>query len=328
MLADTQEKRVKTVLFIDDDVRVLRALQASFEDTYNVIVESSPKDALELLGNQHIDIIVSDQRMPEILGYQLLAKARKIQPNAIRILMTGYSDKKSIIETINKGEVYRFIAKPWSVKDFTEILHQAAQAADASHIEPTAQSDEDSPEISLQDHWLKARKSLGYSPSVLMYTREKYRKALIKVASKKLDAKIFISSSLSASLEAIMKNTDIGIVFIEMTTLNADIISALAMLRRTRPEVVVMILTEASDFEIAVKLINHGQAFRYLSEPIDLGTITSSLRTSLERHTQLYLNQKSAIRYQSDTSNLSIGAKVLRLFSRLAGNKTNSRLAG
>lgn len=313
---------MKTVLFVDDDERVLRALEASFEDIYNVIIESKPKEALKILASQAVDIIVSDQRMPEMLGYQLLASARKIRPNAIRILMTGYSDKKSIIETINKGEVFRFVTKPWSVKEFTEILAQASNASEAGHIEKPRNESSSSSELSPQDRWSDAKSKLGYSPSVLMYTRVKYRKSLLKVASKDIDAKIFISSSLSTSLEAIMKNKDIGIIFIEMTALNADIVSALAMLRRTRPEVVVMILTNASDFEVAVKLINHGQAFRYLAEPIDIEILTSSLLAALDRHIQLCKFKDAALRYESDTRKLNIGEKVIRLFAKLTGNKT------
>jgi len=308
----------KTVLFVDDDERVLRALEATFEDDYNVITDISANNALKTLRDVHIDIIVSDQRMPEMLGYQFLAQARKVRPDAIRILMTGYSDKKSIIETINKGEVFRFVAKPWTLDEFTEILSQASIASEASNIElpQTAQKP-----TSLNSHWKSATKTLGHSPSVLMFTRENYRKALLKLASKGFDAKVYISKSLSVSLDAIVNNNDIGIVFIEMNSLNAEIISALALLKRSKPEVVVIILAQASDFNVAVKLINNGQAFRYLCGPIDLKILQTSIRSALIRHVKLSKNKQYARRYTTDTRDLSISQRVARLIARLTGNK-------
>lgn len=308
----------KTVLFVDDDEFVLRALEASFEDDYNVITDISAINALKTLESTKVDILVSDQRMPEMLGYELLAKARKIAPGAIRILMTGYSDKQSILETINKGEVFRFIAKPWKIEEFNDVLQQASEASEIEHIESTDNETDSRKKRTLNEHWSRAKSTIGYSPSVLMHTREKYRKSLLQLASKSIDAKVFISQSLTASLDAIIKNNDIGIVFIEMNRINTDLISALAMLRRTRPEVVVIILTRSTDFEVAIKLINHGQAFRYLAEPIDLKTLQSAMLAGLIRHRKLKLNKKAARRYISDTKNLTIGSKIVRFFSKLS----------
>ena len=303
----------KTVLFVDDEIRVLNSLEASFEDDYNVIVAYSPQKAIEILKERKVHILVSDQRMPEMLGYQLLAQARKIQPSTVRLLMTGYSDKQSILETINQGEVFRFIAKPWNISEFSATLMDASIASEVKHIEllENAQTENNSTEF-----WQDQISTLDYKPSVLVYRHDAYIETLMRVASEKIDTDIYTSESISDSVKTILENEEISIVFFEMKGLNAEIISTLAMLRRVRPEVVTIIFTKSTDFEVAVKLINHGQAFRYLAEPISIKQLRATLFSALNRHIALTQNKQSAIRYKSDTRNLSLTQRVVNLFAR------------
>jgi len=264
----------KTVLFVDDEIRVLNSLEASFDDDYHVIVASNPKTALRILSEKKVHILVSDQRMPEMLGYQLLAHARKIQPSTVRLLMTGYSDKQSILETINKGEVFRFIAKPWSIAEFSTILEHAALASDAEHIELVEHKSSKQDTV---EAWQERITTLDYKPSILVYQKDNYIETLMRVASENIDANVYIHKSITNSIEAILENDEISIIYFEMNGLNAEVISALAMLRRMRPEVVTIILTKSTDFEVAVKLINHGQAFRYLADPLSVKELRSTL---------------------------------------------------
>ena len=91
------------VMFVDDEERILRSLALQFRRDYEVLVESDPRRALERLKSEPVHVLVSDQRMPQMSGSELLAQAAELQPNAVRILLTGYSDLDAAIEALNIG---------------------------------------------------------------------------------------------------------------------------------------------------------------------------------------------------------------------------------
>jgi len=101
------------VLFLDDEERILRTLRTLFASKYDVITTTNGHVAIEHLKQRHVHLAVSDQRMPEITGIEFLRKAKQISPNTMRILLTAYSDLHAIVDSINDGEVFRFINKPW-----------------------------------------------------------------------------------------------------------------------------------------------------------------------------------------------------------------------
>jgi response regulator RpfG family c-di-GMP phosphodiesterase len=106
----------ETLLIVDDESRILRSLRAVFRAGYQVRTTTDCKEALQILKIEQVSAIISDQRMPEMRGVDLLNQARQISPNTMRLLMTGYSDVSSILDAINQGEVYRYITKPWGAK--------------------------------------------------------------------------------------------------------------------------------------------------------------------------------------------------------------------
>jgi len=125
----TEEKRKYRILFVDDEPRVTSALKAIFRRDYDVLVANSGAEALTLLKSSKVDVLVSDQRMPHMLGNELLAKVSKLYPQTMRILLTGFMDKKAIVDSINQGEVYRFINKPWRNEEMREVVAEAALAS-------------------------------------------------------------------------------------------------------------------------------------------------------------------------------------------------------
>ena len=102
------------LLFVDDEERIVNLLRMIFRSEYEVFIATSGQDALEIIGKHSIDVIVSDQRMPHMLGIELLDEVRKRSPGTMRILLTGYSDLAAIVGSVNQGEVFRFISKPWT----------------------------------------------------------------------------------------------------------------------------------------------------------------------------------------------------------------------
>jgi putative nucleotidyltransferase with HDIG domain len=113
----------ETVLFVDDEQYVLNALGRLFMDEEMVVVTtSSPYEALEMLHGNDISVVVSDNIMPGMTGIELLQKAKVVSPDTVRVMMTGQADLQSAVDAINKGEVLRYILKPWDDEEFKESV--------------------------------------------------------------------------------------------------------------------------------------------------------------------------------------------------------------
>lgn len=117
------------VLFVDDEVGVLQSLQRLFRrEPYMVFFASSGKEALELLSRlEGMAVIVSDQRMPEMGGTEFLKRSRELAPDAIRMLLTGFSDFQATVDAMNDGGTTRFISKPWDGKEVVQLVREALQ---------------------------------------------------------------------------------------------------------------------------------------------------------------------------------------------------------
>lgn len=115
------------VLYVDDEVDNLNAFKAVFRRDFNVFIVETAEEGVEILRNNEIEVILTDQRMPKVTGIEFLASILDEFPEAMRILVTGYSDIITVIDAINKGHVYRYVSKPWDNDDFKIIIEQAAE---------------------------------------------------------------------------------------------------------------------------------------------------------------------------------------------------------
>jgi len=115
-----------TVLFVDDEEVILNCMQTLFaEKDLKIITESNPKNALDIIRQEEIAVIVSDHNMPEMTGIELLSRVRVISPDTTKILLTGMTDFQVAVDAINTGEVFRFILKPWKRDDLIQTVEEA-----------------------------------------------------------------------------------------------------------------------------------------------------------------------------------------------------------
>ena len=115
-----------TVLFVDDEVNILKALQRLLRnEPIDVLTANSPSEAFELIERAAPQVIVSDQRMPEMSGVDFLSSVRDRHSDVVRMMLTGYTDMTIAVEAINKGEIYRLITKPWNDEELKATLRQA-----------------------------------------------------------------------------------------------------------------------------------------------------------------------------------------------------------
>lgn len=121
------QKALQDILVVDDEVDNLDLLKRTFRREYNVHTANSAQEALRLLENQEFAVIVSDQRMPEMTGVELLQRAREKYPYTIRILLTGYTDINALVDAINMGHVYRYVTKPWSREEIVMTVKRAVE---------------------------------------------------------------------------------------------------------------------------------------------------------------------------------------------------------
>ncbi len=116
------------VLFIDDEVSILSALKRSLRNQFiDVSTTDSYLEALELVKQNDFSVVISDQRMPGMDGSELLEKIKELSPDSIRILLTGFADIHAAVEAINRGFIYKFIAKPWDDQNLFEVVQDAVE---------------------------------------------------------------------------------------------------------------------------------------------------------------------------------------------------------
>jgi len=115
------------VLYIDDEADNLVVFKSAFRRYYDVITALSAHEALDILRDEKISLIITDQRMPEMTGIDLI-KSLPDEPYSIRMVLTGFSDVEAIIEAINSGSVYKYVTKPWDKNDLKVTIDKAIEA--------------------------------------------------------------------------------------------------------------------------------------------------------------------------------------------------------
>lgn len=117
-----------TVLFVDDEINIQRSIKRLLrKEDYEVITVSNGFEALEIIRSQKIHLVISDFRMPEMTGTQLLQKIKELDSSTIRVILSGYANAGVVVEAINKGEIYRFLTKPWDDEQLKIAVRQCLE---------------------------------------------------------------------------------------------------------------------------------------------------------------------------------------------------------
>lgn len=116
------------VLFLDDDVNILRAVARLFADTgMDITTTDDPFAALEMVASDEVAVVVSDNRMPAMEGTEFLARVRSMNPDTVRIMLTGYADFTSAVDAINRGGIYKFLMKPWNNSELVGAVREGLE---------------------------------------------------------------------------------------------------------------------------------------------------------------------------------------------------------
>lgn len=267
------------ILLVDDEERILRSLSMLLRTQYQIFATSDGNEALKILRQEKIHVIISDQRMPIMSGTELLRQARDVAPDTIRILLTGYSDADAALDALNDGEIFRYINKPWGPKELRETIAQAANIAGKleslpQELQPLIQVTsllQDEPEIIVNNRL-----------ACLVLDRDEATYLVVKeILGSSHD--VFWSQDVNSALH-ILTSKSIAIMVTELSLGDVDLSAMIKTLKQEHPELLTIILTNFKDTARLIELINQAQVFRYLPKPVRRGLLGRSIESSIARH--------------------------------------------
>jgi DNA-binding NtrC family response regulator len=115
------------VLYVDDEIHNLNSFKAAFRRDFNIYTAQSAREGRRVLDQNEIAVIVTDQRMPGMTGIEFLESIIAIYPDTIRILLTGFSDINAVMDAINRGQVYKYLVKPWADEELRMYIQNAME---------------------------------------------------------------------------------------------------------------------------------------------------------------------------------------------------------
>jgi serine/threonine protein kinase len=297
--------RIGRLLVIDDEERILTALKSLFRSRYHVFTTTDGNKALDFLGRYKMHVIISDQRMPLMQGVELLRRSREISPRSVRILLTGYSDLAAIIGSINDGEVYRFISKPWDSSELHTIVAEAVTIA-------LELADTKSGPVELP---------LKMDAGVLVVDKDE---EIFRVARELIGGlcPVVYAADLDAALAA-MQAQEIAVVITDVEAGHEQMTAMLKLLKQENPQILTIVITTASDSELVIELINQAQIFRFLNKPVNVRLLKGHVHSALQR----YLTYKQApklvdahrVQPAEQVRSSSLGQRILGSIKTLRG---------
>ncbi|HSF20724.1 MAG TPA: protein kinase, partial [Burkholderiales bacterium] len=223
--AEAPGNRKARVLFVDDEERIVTALRSIFRPHYHVFTATNGPEALEFVRKFQPHVVVSDQRMPEMTGVELLRRVKGLAPNSVRLLLTGYSDLAAIVGSVNDGEVYRFISKPWDNQEIQNIIAEAA--AIAFDLAATAAT----PPI------LPDRMEAGV---LVIEARDETLRVVTRLIGGACP--VYHAKNLEEGLSQ-LETHETALIVADVASRSEEIIAAFKALKQERPEILAIVLT-------------------------------------------------------------------------------------
>ncbi len=297
------------IMFIDDEERVLKSMRAMFRKDYEVHLANSGAEALSLLEQHDIDVVVSDQRMPEMTGVEVLTEIKQRSPRTIRILLTGYADLEAVEASINDAEVFKYLMKPCPADEVRgavkagldmrgggEPIAAAVTVTEAFTEEDVETTGETEAVVDLP---VRPVEEIAYGVQICVLSADS---ALYDgVAKACTGQKLHRASTQDEALQVIADNpvgvlvTDIGVDEREISELTRSV-------RRIVPEMVVILASDRSDATVLIQLINSGQVFRFLLKPLQVGQCKIWLTSALKRFAETGADSLADIQVEQEPS--------------------------
>lgn len=278
------------ILFVDDEPQIVQSLSLLFDD-YDVLTATSGEEALKYFNSGNVpDVVVSDQRMPMMTGVELLQRVRAISPNTVRILLTGYSDLDAVIDSVNAGEIFRYINKPWNsakLKDTVALACQFSDRLKSAPPPPPSKTTSAPPSAGvLSALGVQVPTSTAPDHHHLLFIDP--NPANLQAYKDLLASSYIVHTALDAN-EAfnVLKTTPVDVLITEVNLGTMSAVDFLAAVSASYPDVVSILLSSSRDASIAIRLINEVQIFRYLVKPFQRQLLKSAIELAISRHDSL-----------------------------------------
>lgn len=295
-----------TIVCVDDEERVLRSLRAVLRSgDYEIRATTDPKEAVQMVEDGQVDVVISDQRMPGMQGVDVLREIREREPNAVRILLTGYSDNDAAIRAVNEGEIFRYLQKPWDPNELRSLIQEAVKISATLRNNP------------------QARESGPEQPSgeVLVFDEDEDTTELVN-RSVPENVAVRTTSRIEEAFD-ILTSEQVDVLVTDAIVEGEDVSGVLNRLKRAAPHIQAIIVAERNDTSHLISLINQGRVARFLPKPVSHTLLKRGLESTLGRAAQLRAMPELAVTEQAADDDEPAGGSLLGRVSgymrRLAG---------
>lgn len=302
-----------TLMLVDDEDRILRSLAMLFRAQYNVLTFTDPTQALaHFEQGERVHVIVSDQRMPQMRGADLLRQVRDKSPNTMRLLLTGYSELDAVVASVNEGEIFRFLNKPWDAHDVRSTVQQAAEIS----LQLFGAGSKAPPQPLLTD----TGRFVAPSDEAILIIDDDIE--IGRAVSEIVGASVTVhwASSVDRALELLSQHA-ISVIVSELSVRGESVTALLKLLKAQHPEVVTIVLTPFQDVTVFIGLINQGQVYRLLPKPLRRGPLSMSLASALRHHRTLKhapsLTRVHAVESLRAPEDITVANRVTGMLSRI-----------
>jgi serine/threonine-protein kinase len=263
-----------------------------FRRDYTVHVANSGAEALRTIEAHDIDVVISDQRMPEMTGVEVLTEIKRRSPATRRILLTGYADLAAVEASINEAEVFKYLMKPCpadqvrsavtgalALEQNPSVVERAPQALPKSSDPRRRQV----PNVAV----VAPRKKVSALPAAVHLLVLSNDEALVAGVQAACPNQTCHQAQELNDAVKLLSRHPVGVLITDLATSETEVLKISATVREVVPEMVIVLASDRSDANVLIQLINSGQVFRFLLKPLQAGQcriwLSSALRRFAER---------------------------------------------
>ena len=266
--------------FIDDEMRILRSMKLLFRKSHDVYITTDPDEYIDYIRYNHVHVAVSDQRMPDRLGVDVLREVKEVSPSTMRILLTGYADLNAILGSINEGEIYRYLTKPCKSEELQTVINRATEIA------LTYNPDEDADQMDSSED-KQSLLVIDENSEIINQLRTQFANSY----------NVMHATTLEEAYDY-LANYDIGVCVTDIHIGGENIAPIIFTLKQDAPHLVVLVQTQFQDASLLIDLINKGQVYRCLPKPMRASLLEVSVNRAFRHHAKLKANPDMAKRHE------------------------------
>jgi len=302
------------IAFIDDEPRILRSLKMHFRQSHDVFITTDASELMKYVSEHDVQVVISDQRMPDKQGTEVLRDIKAASPNTLRILLTGYADLNAVIDSVNEGEIYRYITKPWQNDELKQIVNKATEIAQQTQeITQNTMQGNDTQKVS--------GGITGSNRNILVLDDDESVYQQIKSHFKSAYT-VSWASNLEQAAKLLQKKR-FGVTITDSTLNKENITPIVYALKNIQPDLMVLMLTEFKDAHMVIDLINKGQVYRCLPRPTNFSIMSISLDRAFDHHERLVEQPILAARHHveevTESEALNFSERLKGFFAKFRG---------